>query len=180
MAAASVLPISIVISRPNSSASSSRISAARVIMRARSSNEVLRYSRKVSAASWIFLSISSSDNSSKVFTSSPVAGLTVDLATTILLANGVPANTKYTPSREPPAPDPTVTIGGPVNDPRTEKPLHPGDAKRVLQERACEAGFDLVGVARAEPLTEGGERLRSWQEAGMAADMGYKIGRASC
>jgi epoxyqueuosine reductase len=60
-----------------------------------------------------------------------------------------------------------------VNDPRTEKPLHPGDAKRVLQERACEAGFDLVGVARAEPLTEGGERLRSWQEAGMAADMGY-------
>src|SRR5918912_3617786 len=45
--------------------------------------------------------------------------------------------------------------------------------RRVLEERALEAGFDLVGVARAEPLREGGERLREWQEAGMAADMGY-------
>jgi epoxyqueuosine reductase len=43
----------------------------------------------------------------------------------------------------------------------------------VLEERALEAGFDLVGVASAEPLREGGERLREWQEAGMAADMGY-------
>jgi len=34
-------------------------------------------------------------------------------------------------------------------------------------------GFDLVGVTDAEPLREGGERLREWQEAGMAADMGY-------
>jgi hypothetical protein len=47
------------------------------------------------------------------------------------------------------------------------------ETRRVLEERAQEAGFDLVGVARAEPLREGGERLREWQEAGMAADMGY-------
>jgi epoxyqueuosine reductase len=47
------------------------------------------------------------------------------------------------------------------------------EARRVLEERAREAGFDLVGVASAEPLREGGERLREWQEAGMAADMGY-------
>ena len=45
--------------------------------------------------------------------------------------------------------------------------------RRVLEERAQEAGFDLVGVTSAEPLREGGERLREWQEAGMAADMGY-------
>jgi epoxyqueuosine reductase len=47
------------------------------------------------------------------------------------------------------------------------------EARRVLEERAWAAGFDLVGVASAEPLREGGERLRKWQEAGMAADMGY-------
>ena len=51
--------------------------------------------------------------------------------------------------------------------------INPGEARRILEERAREAGFDLVGVARAEPLEEGGERLREWQEAGMAADMGY-------
>jgi epoxyqueuosine reductase len=45
--------------------------------------------------------------------------------------------------------------------------------RRVLEERAREAGFDLLGVTSAEPLREGGERLREWQEAGMAADMGY-------
>ena len=49
----------------------------------------------------------------------------------------------------------------------------PARARRVLEERAREAGFDLVGVTGAEPLREGGERLREWQEAGMAADMGY-------
>jgi len=43
----------------------------------------------------------------------------------------------------------------------------------VLEGLAREAGFDLVGVMRAEPLERGGERLREWQEAGMAADMGY-------
>ena len=47
------------------------------------------------------------------------------------------------------------------------------ETRRVLEERAREAGFDLVGVTSAEPLREGGERLREWQEAGMAADMGY-------
>jgi epoxyqueuosine reductase len=51
--------------------------------------------------------------------------------------------------------------------------LNPGKARRVLESRAREAGFDLVGVARAEPLEEGGERLRRWQEAGMAANMGF-------
>ena len=51
--------------------------------------------------------------------------------------------------------------------------IDPGEAKRILEERAYAAGFDLVGVTRAEPLTQGGERLREWQEAGMAADMGY-------
>ncbi|HJQ30028.1 MAG TPA: tRNA epoxyqueuosine(34) reductase QueG [Rubrobacter sp.] len=50
---------------------------------------------------------------------------------------------------------------------------NPADARRVLEERAREAGFDLVGVTGADPLREGGERLREWQEAGMAADMGY-------
>ncbi len=47
------------------------------------------------------------------------------------------------------------------------------EAKRILEERARAAGFDLVGVTGAEPLEEGGGRLREWQEAGMAADMGY-------
>src|SRR3954463_2184574 len=47
------------------------------------------------------------------------------------------------------------------------------EARRVLEEKAQAAGFDLVGVTDAEPLVEGGERLRRWQEAGMAADMGY-------
>ena len=51
--------------------------------------------------------------------------------------------------------------------------IKPGEARRTLEERAREAGFDLVGVTGAEPLNEGGERLREWQEAGMAADMGY-------
>ncbi len=54
-------------------------------------------------------------------------------------------------------------------------PAHttPADARKILENRAREAGFDLVGVTGAEPLEEGGERLREWQEAGMAADMGY-------
>ena len=51
--------------------------------------------------------------------------------------------------------------------------LDSAEARRVLEERAREAGFDLVGVTGAEPLREGGERLREWQEAGMAADMGF-------
>jgi epoxyqueuosine reductase len=64
-----------------------------------------------------------------------------------------------------------------MNGHRTNKPerrrTDPGGAKRILEERAREAGFDLVGVTTAEPLEEGGERLRGWQEAGMAADMDY-------
>lgn len=49
----------------------------------------------------------------------------------------------------------------------------PGETRRILEERARAAGFDLVGVTGSEPLTEGGQRLREWQDAGMAADMGY-------
>ena len=48
-----------------------------------------------------------------------------------------------------------------------------GEARRILKELAGAAGFDLVGVTGAGPLEKGGERLREWQEAGMAADMGY-------
>ena len=55
----------------------------------------------------------------------------------------------------------------------TTRTVDPRYARRILEGRAREAGFDLVGVTRAEPLARGGERLREWQEAGMAADMGY-------
>ncbi|MEJ7819344.1 MAG: tRNA epoxyqueuosine(34) reductase QueG [Rubrobacteraceae bacterium] len=58
-------------------------------------------------------------------------------------------------------------------DATTKYPPDPVEARRVLEELARAAGFDLVGVTSAEPLREGGERLRKWQEAGMAADMGY-------
>ena len=66
---------------------------------------------------------------------------------------------------------PPGTIGGSMSGGRAVQ--EKAEVRRVLEERAREAGFDLVGVARAEPLREGGERLREWQEAGMAADMGY-------
>jgi epoxyqueuosine reductase len=56
---------------------------------------------------------------------------------------------------------------------KLEKPKSPREARRILEKKARAAGFDLVGVTDAGPLTEGGERLRRWQEAGMAADMGY-------
>ncbi len=49
----------------------------------------------------------------------------------------------------------------------------PRQAREAILQLADEAGFDLVGVTSAEPLSEGGERLRAWQEAGMSADMGY-------
>ena len=47
------------------------------------------------------------------------------------------------------------------------------EARRILEEKARVAGFDLVGVTGAEPLRRGGEGLTEWQEAGMAADMGF-------
>jgi epoxyqueuosine reductase len=56
---------------------------------------------------------------------------------------------------------------------KRNRAIDPREARRVLEEKARAGGFDLVGVAGAEPLSEGGERLREWQEAGMAADMGY-------
>ena len=49
----------------------------------------------------------------------------------------------------------------------------PAEARRILEEKARGAGFDLVGVTGAGPLRRGGERLREWQKAGMAADMGF-------
>ena len=49
----------------------------------------------------------------------------------------------------------------------------PVEVRDLLRELAVAAGFDLVGVMRAEPLQRGRERLEAWQEAGMAADMGY-------
>lgn len=54
-----------------------------------------------------------------------------------------------------------------------EERRSPREARRLLEGLARERGFDLVGVMRAAPLERGGERLREWQEAGMAADMGY-------
>ncbi len=54
-----------------------------------------------------------------------------------------------------------------------EHTIDSSTARRILEERASAAGFDLVGVSPAEPLSEGGERLRQWQDAGMSADMGY-------
>src|SRR5919205_660006 len=54
-----------------------------------------------------------------------------------------------------------------------ERARGPNDARRILEEKALAAGFDLIGVTSAEPLTRGGKRLKEWQEAGMAADMGY-------
>src|SRR5918997_4626857 len=50
---------------------------------------------------------------------------------------------------------------------------NPNEARALLRELAYGPGFDLVGVMRAEPLTRGRNRLESWQEAGMAADMGF-------
>jgi epoxyqueuosine reductase len=47
------------------------------------------------------------------------------------------------------------------------------EARRVLEKKARAVGFDLIGVTRAEPLVRGAGRLKEWQEAGMAADMGY-------
>jgi epoxyqueuosine reductase len=58
-------------------------------------------------------------------------------------------------------------------DAKQNRVRDPREARRVLKEKARARGFDLVGVTGAEPLTEGGERLKEWQEAGMAADMGY-------
>src|SRR5215208_1437162 len=54
-----------------------------------------------------------------------------------------------------------------------ERARGPREARRVLEEKARAMGFDLVGVGRAEALAQGARRLKEWQEAGMAADMGY-------
>src|SRR5215212_1643302 len=54
-----------------------------------------------------------------------------------------------------------------------ERARGPREARRLLEEKARAMGFDLVGVGRAEALARGARRLKEWQEAGMAADMGY-------
>ncbi len=54
-----------------------------------------------------------------------------------------------------------------------EQQVPPAEARRVLEKLARAEGFDLVGITGTEPLRAGGERLKQWQEAGMAADMGY-------
>ena len=77
MAAASVLPISVVIMVAILSTSDSRIPAAPAIQPARSANDVVRYVRKVDAARARMRSTSSSEISSKVCSTSPVAGLVV-------------------------------------------------------------------------------------------------------
>ena len=37
---------------------------------------------------------------------------------------------------------------------------------RAVKQAAIEAGFDVVGIARAEPLTKPMERYRDWLEGG--------------
>ena len=56
---------------------------------------------------------------------------------------------------------------------RGEQQVSPGEARRILEELARAAGFDLAGVTGSGRLEAGGERLEQWQKAGMAADMGY-------
>src|SRR4028118_492397 len=197
--------------RPSSSASSSRISAARMSHPDRSAKEVFRYSRKVSAASCSFLSIPSSPpasqrsssphaamrlcrvrphgpaascsflsispppRASKVSSSSPVAGFTVDIATAALLERSPPTSRKYIYPREPRVPrvdGPAAVQSGGLMERDLTKSIGPAEARSLLEERARAAGFDLVGVARAETLREGGERLRRWPEEGMDAALG--------
>lgn len=52
---------------------------------------------------------------------------------------------------------------------------HPveGSLKAELAARARQLGFVRVGVARAEPLAEEGERLRAWLAAGRHGGMGW-------
>lgn len=45
-----------------------------------------------------------------------------------------------------------------------------------IREKSFELGFDLFGIARSEVLTEHGEILKKWYEAGMQSDMNY-LGR---
>lgn len=49
----------------------------------------------------------------------------------------------------------------------------PAQTTKALKEMARAYGFDLVGVTPAGPMSEGRERLKAWQESGMAADMEY-------
>jgi epoxyqueuosine reductase len=72
-----------------------------------------------------------------------------------------------------PYPQPAPGTIGVLMATKRSRARDPREARRVLEEKACAKGFDLVGVTGTEPLAEGGERLKEWQEAGMAADMGY-------
>ncbi len=42
-----------------------------------------------------------------------------------------------------------------------------------IKDCALKLGFDIVGIAPAEPLVEDGERLKNWLEKGFHADMDY-------
>src|SRR5215210_702715 len=76
--------------------------------------------------------------------------------------------------REPAARGGTASRICPMGERRDPTSItNPREARRLLEERARARGFDLVGVTGAGPLVRGGGRLREWQEAGMAADMGY-------
>ena len=47
----------------------------------------------------------------------------------------------------------------------------------VVKALARECGFELAGVARAEPLADDFVRYQSWTDADMAGEMGYLAGR---
>ncbi|MCS7173246.1 MAG: tRNA epoxyqueuosine(34) reductase QueG [Armatimonadetes bacterium] len=51
--------------------------------------------------------------------------------------------------------------------------LAPPVTSAWVKTRARELGFDLVGIARAEPLAEHAERLRRWLAQGMHGTMAY-------
>src|SRR4028118_257432 len=150
MAEAWVLPISRVMMRPSSSASSSRMSAARMSHPARSAKEVFLYSRKVSAASCSFLSIPSSPRASKVSSSSPVAGFTVDIATGALLERSPPTSGKYIYPLEPRVPQvdgPAAVQSGRLMGRDLAKSIGPAEARRLLEAGGRPPGVDLLGGA---------------------------------
>jgi epoxyqueuosine reductase len=64
---------------------------------------------------------------------------------------------------------------------RSDTVLYPGYDEnmlaRTIKELARECGFELVGIAPAEPLPGDFARYESWVEAGMAGKMGYLTDR---
>lgn len=63
---------------------------------------------------------------------------------------------------------------GQRDDAPTDASEAPSDAlKRTLFERARALGFQRMGVAEVQPLSDEGARLRAWIAAGRHGDMGY-------